>query len=456
LCINNFWALLVFFGHGQKALLSKIIMYNNSKSASFGGRRNRNTQSQPQSGGFRNFSAPRPSFGGSSSRPSSGQRGRFGNSRKPRIFGEDLNASLFIKKAEEIVRIEEVNVKNTFEDFGFDQILLKNIMDKGYIKPTQIQDEVIPVVMTGQDVLGIANTGTGKTAAFVLPIIDQIIKNPNKRVLILAPTRELAQQIKDEIRSFTFGLKVYVTLAIGGAFMREQIMDIRRDPHIIVGTPGRIKDLGDRRVINFSIMDTLVLDEVDRMLDMGFINDIRSIVEKISMDRQTLFFSATMDRKMEVLVNSFLQNPARISIKTQNSSDHVEQNVVMVNRNNKEEMLVKLLRQSEFKKVLVFAATKMIVEKISNNLIDDGFKAGSLHGDKPQHKRQRTLRAFKENEINILVATDVAARGLDVADISHVINYDKPNNYEDYIHRIGRTGRANAKGYALTFIESRY
>jgi superfamily II DNA/RNA helicase len=451
LCINNFWALLVFFGYGQKALLSKIIMYNNNKSASFGGRRNRN--SQPQAGGFRNFSAPRQSFG---SRPSAGPRNRFANSRKPKRFGEDLDASLFIKKAQEIVKIEEVDVKNTFEDFGFDQVLLKNIQDKGYIKPTQIQDEVIPFVISGQDVLGIANTGTGKTAAFALPIIDQIIKNPNKRVLILAPTRELAQQIKDEIRSFTFGLKVYVTLAIGGAFMREQIMDIRRDPHIIVGTPGRIKDLGDRRVINFSNMDMLVLDEVDRMLDMGFINDIRSIVEKIPADRQTLFFSATMDRKMEVLVNSFLQNPAKVSIKTQSTSDHIEQNVVMVNRNNKEEMLEKLLRQSEFKKVLVFAATKMIVEKISNNLIDGGFRAGSLHGDKPQHKRQRVLRMFKENEINILVATDVAARGLDVADISHVINYDKPNNYEDYIHRIGRTGRANAKGYALTFIESRY
>jgi superfamily II DNA/RNA helicase len=429
----------------------KIIMYNN-KSASFG-RRNRNSQTS-NSGGFRNFSAPRSSFG--NSRPSFGGKSRFGNSRKPKRFGENLDASLFIKKAEEIIKIEEVEVKNSFDDFGFDQILLKNIRDKGYIKPTQIQDEVIPMVMSGRDILGIANTGTGKTAAFVLPIINQIIKDSSKRYLILAPTRELAQQIKEEIRSFTFGLKVYVTLAIGGAFMREQIMDIRRDPHIIVGTPGRIKDLGDRRVINFSNMDVLVLDEVDRMLDMGFINDIRSIVEKISINRQTLFFSATMDRKIETLVNSFLQDPAKISIRTQNVSNHVEQNIVVVNRNDKQEMLVRLLKQSEFKKVLVFGATKMMVEKISNNLIDAGFRAGSLHGDKPQHKRQRTLRMFKENEINILIATDVAARGLDVADISHVINFDKPNNYEDYIHRIGRTGRANAKGYALTFVESRY
>jgi superfamily II DNA/RNA helicase len=425
-------------------------MYNNNASASYG-RRNRNTQS---TGGFRNFSAPQSNFG---SRPSfGGGRSRFGGQRKPRFAGENINPALFIKKACEIIKIEEVDVKNTFEDFGFDQVLLKNIKDKGYIKPTQIQDETIPVIMSGQDVLGIANTGTGKTAAFVLPIIDQIAKDPSRRFIILAPTRELAQQIKDEIRSFTFGLRVYVTLAIGGAFMREQIMEIRRDPHIIVGTPGRIKDLTDRRVINLSKINVLVLDEVDRMLDMGFIHDIREIVDQIPADRQTLFFSATMDRKIEALVNSFLQNPVKISVKTQNSSDHVEQNVVMVNRSNKEEMLFKLLRQSEFKKVLIFGGTKMIVERISNSLIDTGFRAGSLHGDKPQHKRQRTLRAFKENEINILVATDVAARGLDVADITHVINYDKPNNYEDYIHRIGRTGRANAKGFALTFIESKY
>jgi len=413
-------------------------MYNNNANASYG-RRNRNSH-----------------FGGFGSRPSFGGRSRFGGQRKPRFAGENINPALFIKKASEIIKIEEVEVNHNFEDFGFDQVLLKNIKDKGYIKPTQIQDETIPVIMSGQDVLGIANTGTGKTAAFALPIIDQILKDPSKRFIILAPTRELAQQIKQEIRSFTFGLKVYVTLAIGGAFMREQIMDIKRDPHIIVGTPGRIKDLTDRRVIKLSKINVLVLDEVDRMLDMGFIHDIREIVDQIPQDRQTLFFSATMDRKIETLVNSFLQNPVKISVKTQNSSDHVEQNVVMVNRNNKEEMLLKLLKQSEFKKVLIFGGTKMIVERISNNLIDTGFRAGSLHGDKPQHKRRRVLQMFKENQINILVATDVAARGLDVADITHVINYDKPNNYEDYIHRIGRTGRANAKGYALTFIESRY
>ena len=439
-------------------------MYNNRNAST--GRKSRGSQS---TGEFRNFSAPRskfsrpkanygtsrPSFG--SQRPSFGRpASRFGAPRKAKRFGSDINPALFIKKACPVIKIEEVEVKHELHQFGFGQVLYRNIQNKGYLKPTKIQDEVIPAVLERRDVLGIANTGTGKTAAYALPLIEMIAKDPQKRILIMAPTRELAMQIKQEIRSFTFDMKVYVTLAIGGAYLREQVMEIRRDPHIIVGTPGRIKDLGDRRVINFSQMDTLVLDEVDRMLDMGFIDDIRKIVEKIPTNRQTLFFSATMDRKIEGLVNSFLNNPVRVSVKTQESSDHVEQNVVMVNRNNKEEMLINLLRKSDFKKVLVFGGTKRIVEKISEDLLDNGFRAGSLHGDKPQHKRQTTLRMFKENQINILVATDVAARGLDVKDISHVINYDKPNNYEDYIHRIGRTGRGDATGMALTFVEGRY
>lgn len=432
-------------------------MYNN-RTASFG----RSSRGSQPSGEFKNFSGPRSNFArpksnyGTSKSSFGRPTSRFGAPRKAKRFGEDINPSLFIKKACPVVKIEEVEVNHQLNEFGFSETLYRNIQNKGYLQPTKIQDEVMPAVLEGRDVLGIANTGTGKTAAYALPIIEMIVKNPHKRVLIMAPTRELAMQIKQEIRSFTFDMKVYISLAIGGAYLREQVMEIRRDPHIIVGTPGRIKDLGDRRVINFAQMDTLVLDEVDRMLDMGFIDDIRKILEKIPADRQTLFFSATVDRKIEGLVNSFLNNPVRISIKTQESSDHVEQNVVMVNRNNKEEMLINLLHKSDFKKVLVFGGTKRIVEKISEDLLGNGFRAGSLHGDKPQHKRQATLRMFKENQINILVATDVAARGLDVKDITHVINYDKPNNYEDYIHRIGRTGRGDATGMALTFVESRY
>jgi len=407
-------------------------MYNNNRS----------------SGGnsFKRFGGPaRPSFGG---------RSRFGGApKRARFAGNKIDTSKYIKKAEDFVKIEDTQTKNTFESFGLNDILLKNILDKGFTKPTPIQDQVIPEVLNGRDVLGIANTGTGKTAAFAVPLINMILENPNKRIIILAPTRELAMQIKQEFRSFTPGLRVYIALAIGGAFMREQIIDIKRGPHVIIGTPGRIKDLGERRVINFSALDTLVLDEVDRMLDMGFIEDIRHIVNQINGKRQTLFFSATVDRKIEALINTFLVDPVRVSVKTSDSSSHVEQNIVRVARNFKQDKLVELLQKEEFKKVLVFGGTKIMVQRISETLQQRGFLADAIHGDKPQHKRQRVLAAFKMDQIKILVATDVAARGLDVADITHVINYDQPNNYDDYCHRIGRTGRGNQKGYALTFVD---
>ncbi len=404
----------------------------NRSAYSGGSRRNSNQRN------FRHFNNPGTS--------------RYDN-RKPRFNRKSIDRSLYIKKAEDFVKIENYNTSNSFSDFALNPQLLANIKAKGYIKPTQIQDEAIPHILNKRDVLGIANTGTGKTAAFALPIIDKILKNPNERVIILAPTRELALQIKQDFRSFTPGLKVYIALAIGGAYIREQIVDIKRGPNIIIGTPGRIKDLGNRRVINFSGLNTLVLDEVDRMLDMGFVEDIKSIVNQIPASRQTLFFSATIDRKVEQLIDTFLNNPVKISIKTSNASSHVEQNIVRVSRNSKVEKLQELVGMPDFKKVLVFGSTQMIVEKLSVSLTQKGFRAGGLHGGKRQHQRQQIVKSFRENQINILVATDVAARGLDISDITHVINYDEPNNYEDYTHRIGRTGRANNKGYALTFVD---
>lgn len=379
----------------------------------------------------------------------------FNRSRSPqrRSFAKHINPSMYVKKAQEFQSIEDTQTIHNFSDFNLNPILQKNILSKGYTKPTLIQDQAITPILEGKDILGIASTGTGKTAAFAIPLINEILKNPQKKVLILAPTRELAMQIKEEFRSFTWNLDVYLAIAIGGAYMGEQIRNIRRGPHIIIGTPGRIKDLAERKVINFAGIDTLVLDEVDRMLDMGFIKDIESIVKKIPYSRQTLFFSATVDKKIEVLIDTFLKNPVKVSIKTQDASSHVEQNIVKVPRNAKEAKLHELLNQNDFKKVLVFGSTKMIVDKLTNSLNTRGFRVDSIHGNKPQNKRQRVIRAFKNNDINIMVATDVAARGLDIADITHVINYDQPNNYQDYIHRIGRTGRGNSKGFALTFIE---
>lgn len=375
------------------------------------------------------------------------------NFRHKPSFRSKINPSFYIKKAEKLIKIEDEITTNTFSDFNFHPKLLANIKAKGYLKPTQIQDQAIPQILQGSDVLGIANTGTGKTAAYVLPIINKIIDDPTQRVLILAPTRELALQIKEEIRSFTWGLNVYLTLAIGGAYIRQQIISIKRDPHIIIGTPGRILDLGKRNVINFSRMNILVLDEVDRMLDMGFIHDIKTIVNQIPPSRQTLFFSATLDRRTEPLTREFLNNPAQISIKSQDASSHVDQNVVRVPRHAKEETLHQILSNADFKKVLIFSATQMMVERLSTSLSQKGFKSQGLHGGKRQYQRQQIVDNFKQNRINILVATDVAARGLDISDITHVINYDEPNNYQEYIHRIGRTGRGNAVGCALTFIE---
>jgi superfamily II DNA/RNA helicase len=414
-----------------------------------------NTTSRPART-FSHFSQ-RPAF--SSSRgPSRGfsSHSRFsGPSRggPRRRFGNVINPALFIKKAEEFIKNEATNPVHSFEDFKFDPQLLANIKTKGYLKPTPIQDQLISEVLAGRDVLGVANTGTGKTAAFALPLINAIIKNPNKRILILAPTRELAQQIKSDFRDFTPGLRVYFALAIGGAFMREQIMDIRRGPNVIIGTPGRIMDLNRRRVINFAQFDTLVLDEVDRMLDMGFVADIKSIVSQITQAHQTLFFSATVDKKIEILIDTFLKDPVKVTLKTSPTSSHVEQDVVRVPRYEKEGTLSKLLKQEEFKKVLVFTSTKLYAEKLTISLKAQGFSVDSLHGDKRQSQRVSVIRGFKEDQLKIVVATDVAARGLDIHNITHVINFDQPATYEDYIHRIGRTGRADQKGYALTFID---
>lgn len=415
-------------------------MYNNSYSGGF--RRNNNQQGQS-----RNFSGQqnRGRF--------NKNRGRFSNNRGRGFSKSKIDRSLYIKRAEEFVNIEDTQTVNSFSDFNFQPKLLANVVAKGYVKPTQIQDQAIPHIMDRRDVLGLANTGTGKTAAFALPLIDRIINNPNERMIVIAPTRELAQQIKQDFRSFTPGLRVYLALAIGGAYLREQIISIKRGPNVIVGTPGRIMDLGRRGVIDFRTLNTVVLDEVDRMLDMGFIEDIKSIVDQTPRTRQTLFFSATIDRKVEPLTNMFLTDPVRISVKTTDASSHVEQNIVRVARYAKEEKLHELMGLPEFRKVLVFGSTRMIVEKLSGSLRQKGFRVQGLHGGKRQNQRQRIMRDFRDNRVNILVATDVAARGLDIADITHVINYDEPNNYQEYIHRIGRTGRINNKGYALTFVE---
>jgi len=346
--------------------------------------------------------------------------------------------------------------EHRFSDFAIDERLKKNIAARRYELPTPIQDRAIPHALRGEDVVGLAETGTGKTAAFLIPLIDKVMKHPTERVLIMAPTRELAVQIEKELAGFARGLGFRGMVAVGGANISSQISALRRRPSFVIGTPGRLKDLMERGELTLSEFGTVVLDEADRMLDMGFIDDMRFILGKMRHERHTLFFSATMGREIERLIGDFLTNPARISVKTRDTSRNVEQDVVRIPRGkDKFEVLVELLAAADFSKVLIFGRTKHGVEKLAKLLSRRHIHAESIHGNKSHNARMRALDAFKRGQVQALVATDVAARGLDIPAVSHVINYDLPSTYEDYIHRIGRTGRHVHKGKALTFIEQR-
>ncbi len=376
------------------------------------------------------------------------------NNKRPR-WSKKIDPDKFINKAVQEEADESYVYKNSFQDFKISQKLVSSIFtNKGYKSPTPIQDEIIPYIVKGLDVVGIAGTGTGKTGAFLLPLIDKIIKNQKEKVLIITPTRELAIQINSEFKEFAKGMRIFSVCCVGGMSVGRQISELRRNHNLIIGTPGRLKDLMGRKIINLSYFKNVVLDEADRMLEMGFVKDTRLIINKMPRERQTLFFSATTSNEIEKIISEFTKNPTRISVKTRDTSKNVEQDVVRIKKGSlKIEALYNLLNQKEFNKVLVFGKTKQGVEQISKTLINKGFKSGSIHGDKNNHQRQKALSMFKDNKIQVLVATDVAARGLDINDISHVVNYDLPATYEDYIHRVGRTGRWSKKGVALTFID---
>ncbi len=387
-------------------------------------------------GHFGHRSSPRPSFG----------RGKQG-------MGERIDPSRFINKAVITEEVENFIPEHRFEDFAIDAELKRNVVLKGYTSPTPIQDRAIPHILKGQDIVGVANTGTGKTAAFLIPLIDKVRRSPKEQVLIVVPTRELALQIDSEFKGFTKGMKLFSVCCVGGAPIGPQLQALRYKNNFIIGTPGRLKDLIERGKIHLNEFSTIVLDEADRMLDMGFLPDMRFVMQGMPKERHTLFFSATISRDIEVLIQEFLREPVRIRVTTGETAKNVDQDVVRVRGGQKLDMLHELLNQKEFSKVLVFGRTKHGVEKLSKLLNDRGFKSESIHGNKSHSQRQRALLQFKDNRAQILVATDVAARGLDIADISHVINYDLPTTYNDYVHRIGRTGRGTKKGKALTFVE---
>jgi len=418
-----------------------------SGSGNTGSSFNRNRR---QSGGGRSGGGNRFSGGGRGR--SGGGRGRSGGGgRKQPTF----DPSQFINKNPIEVKEEIYNAKHTFSEFGFHKDIAATIAKLGIENPSPIQDQAIPLLMEGKDVIGLAETGTGKTATFLLPLIQKSLTNSKERTLILTPTRELALQAEAEFRKFGAGFKLYATSCVGGTSIRPQIRALKRNNHFIIGTPGRILDLINRGDIQPKNFTNIVLDEADRMLDMGFIHDMRKILENVPKDRQTLFFSATMTTEAENLVNDFMRSPVTVSVKKKDVTNSIAQDVVPFSHAHKFDTLIDLLKNDDLKRVIVFGSMKHSVEKLSIELTRAGIKAESIHGNKSHGQRQRSLGAFKSGNARVLVATDVAARGIHVDNVSHVINYDLPNTFEDYVHRIGRTGRGIHKGQALTFVQNK-
>lgn len=364
-----------------------------------------------------------------------------------KVLGQISNSNLFKKEDTYIP-------KHTFHTFEIGSILRSNILSKGYKQPTPIQDKTIPVIINERDVIGIANTGTGKTAAFLIPLIELVSRDRSRRVLILTPTRELALQIYQEFREFSANMGIYTAVLIGGLNIERQKRELKKNPSFVMATPGRLKDLLKQNAISLDDFSAVVLDETDRMVDIGFIHDIKYFISLMPKKRLSLFFSATVSPKVEEIIRSFVKNPVTVSVKHQETAENVEHKIVRVPRGSKKsDVLHTLLSNVEFSKVLVFGSTKRAVQKLSDELSALGHKTAAIHGNKRQNQRQLVLKQFKNDEIRVLLATDVASRGLDINDVSHVINYDMPENYDGYIHRIGRTGRADKKGVALTLVE---
>lgn len=413
------------------------------------------SRSQSVDHGFSRNKSARSTFNGRARSFSQGSNSHHGPKRRR---GETIDISRFIQSSSTNTAAKvEQPIVNSFDDFSLVPEIKSNLKFKKYITPTPIQDQAINLIIDGRDLIGLASTGTGKTGAFLLPLINKVFKDKSQKVLVIAPTRELAMQIDTEFRQFAWNMQIFSAVCVGGSPIFKQIHNLMRHPNFIIGTPGRLKDLSERKNINFSEFNNIVLDEVDRMLDMGFVDEIKRVMAALPVERQTLFFSATMPDKIKDLVAQFLSNPVTININSGTTASNVEQDIVRVHgdKSVKFNQLSDLLRQPELKKVLLFSETKRDVERLTNDLNREGFKAESIHGNKKQNQRIRALTAFRNHEVNILVATDVAARGLDIKDISHVINYTVPQTYDDYIHRIGRTGREGKKGVALTFVEAR-
>jgi ATP-dependent RNA helicase RhlE len=416
------------------------------------------TMRRPQSGRRPYAGAPSASRSfnrnrrGAPSRQGNGRRGEQsrggGRGRKQASF----DPSLFINKNPvEVAEVPYVPT-NSFTDFGFHPRIVEAVTKLGISTPSPIQDQIIPLITEGKDVIGLAETGTGKTAAFLLPLIQKTLSQKDQQTLILTPTRELALQVEAEFRKFGGSFKLFATCLVGGTNINPQLRALKRHHQFIIGTPGRVLDLINRGSLKTNKINNVVLDEADRMLDMGFIHDMRKILSHVTDDRQTLFFSATMTKEAEALVNDFMHAPVTISVKKKDVTNSIAQDVVPYEADYKLDTLLTLLGHDDLRRVIIFGGMKHAVEKLSKILDRNGIKAESIHGNKSHGQRQRALNAFKSGNARVLVATDVAARGIHVDNVSHVINYDLPTTFEDYVHRIGRTGRGDKRGEALTFV----
>ncbi|HRO00091.1 DEAD/DEAH box helicase [Nitrobacter sp.] len=355
--------------------------------------------------------------------------------------------------------MERSNLLSSFQDFGLADPISRALAEENYLTPTPIQAQTIPIALTGRDLVGIAQTGTGKTAAFALPILHRLLQNRVKpqpkscRVLVLSPTRELSGQILENFNAYGRHLRLTSALAIGGVPMGRQVRAVMHGVEVMVATPGRLLDLVQSNGLKLGQVEFLVLDEADRMLDMGFIHDIRKVVAKLPVKRQTLFFSATMPKDIAELANQMLRDPARVAVTPVSSTvDRIAQRIIQVDHAGKAAFLAQLLKQEPVNRALIFTRTKHGADKVVKSLAKAGIKSNAIHGNKSQNHRERVLAEFRAGEIRTLVATDIAARGIDVDGISHVVNFDLPNVPETYVHRIGRTARAGTDGAAISLV----
>jgi ATP-dependent RNA helicase RhlE len=384
-----------------------------------------------------------------------GSNNRNRNNARPAKKASTLDTSLLVKEADHAVDIKVFRSDRLVKELPIDSKLRQALAVKGYERPTEIQDRTLETLLEGRDLLGIAQTGTGKTGAFLIPIIEQLLHNRvNPYALVVVPTRELALQVEEEFKSMAKGLGLYSACFIGGTNINRDLQNLRRSTHVVIATPGRLLDLTDRRAIDLGKFKTLVLDEFDRMLDMGFIRDVNRILDGMKQRNHTMLFSATLDKSQQSMINNILKNHVTVKVNTGNSSaDAIEQEVIKLKPGeDKFRVLHEMLSQNEFKKVLLFEETKHRVSRLCLKLNKAGIQADQIHGNKSQNARQSALKAFKQGRVQVLVATDVASRGLDVSDVSHVINYQVPQTHDSYIHRIGRTGRAGKLGKAYTFV----